>query len=61
MSDSNLPRIAFVNQYPTGFNKIKSPYKSETDITQWDDTSIFNNAGGNRGNLVWMASVGLVL
>ena len=57
MSDSNLPRIAFVNQYPTVFNKIKSPYRSETDITQWNDTSILNRAGGNRGNLVWMESV----
>ena len=57
MSDTNLPRIAFVNQYSTGFDKIKSPYKSETDITQWNDASIFNKAGGNRGNLVWMESV----
>lgn len=58
MSDSNLPRIAFISQYQQGFeSKLKSPYKSETHSTQWNDQSFFRKHGGNRGNLVWMESV----
>jgi hypothetical protein len=58
MSDSNLPRIAFISQYQPGFGeKLKSPYKAETDFTQWNDAAFFDKHGGNRGNLVWMESV----
>ena len=58
MSDSNLPRIAFVSQYQPGFgDKLKNPYKAETDSTQWNDPSFFRKHGGNRGNLVWMESI----
>jgi hypothetical protein len=58
MSDSNLPRIAFISQYQPGFGeKLKSPYKAETHSTQWNDPSFFSEHGGNRGNLVWMESI----
>ena len=58
MSDSNLPRIAFLSQHQPGFeDKLKSPYKAETHSTQWNDSSFFRKHGGNRGNLVWMESI----
>ena len=55
--NDNLPRIFFVGQYPGVFNKIKSPYKSETYSSEWNDRSFFGENGGNRGNLVWQESV----
>jgi hypothetical protein len=57
MSNNNLPRIAFVGQYCQVFNKIKSPYKSQTEYCDWSNSNFFNAGGNNRGNLVWMESV----
>ena len=54
---SNLPRVFFVGQHPAVFDKIKSPYKSETCFSQWSNTDFYINNGGNRGNLVWQESV----
>jgi len=59
--DNNLPRIFFVGQYPKVFNKIESPYKSETSFSEWNDKSFYMENGGNRGNLVWQESVFRIL
>jgi hypothetical protein len=57
MKNNNYPRILFIGEYPDVFDKIKSPYKSETTFDQTFDPTFFVNNGGNRGNLVWQESV----
>lgn len=56
-NDSNLPRIAFVGDFPRSFNKFKSLCKSETGFDKWGNSSFYISHGNNRGNLVWQESV----